>query len=262
MRTYQLKETYYNKGLFELPDSNLNSFELFQYNHLNKQFNEYLQCENHDFTYKNKNYEYPIVIKSDGIYSGKFRLDPFFYTLKDIPFKIFMSLNLKGEYSLKNSYNKRIQFVEALIKRASELCGNIRFNDIVPVITDESVNGKYHIHILLFIKDHVKINLRKLVEILYYCLDRQIVYIPHGEKRRSKLIQIIDIPLKAIAYTAKLKKRQLSKYFYYRDKNTERYRKTGSFQSFCKMFKEHGFQRQPSQDSDQPATDLVQLLAA
>jgi hypothetical protein len=262
MRTYQLKETFYNKGLFELPDSNFNSFELFKYNEITQQYNEYIQCDNHDFSYRNENYAYPITLKKDGIYSGEYRLDPFFYSLKDIPFKIFMSFNLKGEYSLRNSHNKRVEFVEDLIKRASILCKNINFNDIVPVFAEETVNSRYHIHILLFIKDHVKVNLRKLVEILYYCLDRNIVYIPHGEKRRKKIIQIIDTPLKAIAYTSKLKKKQLSKTFYMRNKNMEAYRKCGSFQSFHKFYLKHRFQKEPLESNLKPRTDLLKLLAA
>jgi hypothetical protein len=262
MKTYLLKETFYNKGLFELPDSNLNSFELFKYNQLTHQYNKYLECDNHDFSYRNENYAYPITLNKDGIYSGEYRLDPFFYSLQDIPFKIFMSFNLKGEYCLRNSHNKRVEFVENLIKRASTLCKNINFNDIVPVFAEETVNSRYHIHILLFIKDHVKVNLRKLVEILYYCLDRNIVYIPHGEKRRKKIIQIIDTPLKAIAYTSKLKKNQLSKVFYIRNKNTEAYRKCGSFQSFRKFYLKHRFKIEPPEDSLKPCTDLLKLLAA
>jgi hypothetical protein len=262
MKTYQLKESFYNKGLFELPDSNFNSFELFQYNKLTQQYNKYLECDNHDFSYRNENYSYPITLKKDGIYSGEYRLDPFFFSLQDIPFKIFMSFNLKGEYCLKNSYNLRVEFVENLIERARILCGNINFNDIVPVFTEESVNSKIHIHILLFVKNNVKTNLMKLVEILYYCLDRNIVYIPHGEHRRRKIIQIINTPLKAIAYTSKLKKNQLSKVFYFRDKNTERFRKTGSFQSFLKMYLKHGFIKQPPEHTSNFYTDLIKLLAA
>jgi len=262
MRTYQLKETFYNKGLFELPDSNLNSFELSEYSKLTQQYNEYIECDNHDFSYRNQNYPYPIILKKDGIYSGEYRVDPFFYSLKDIPFKIFMSLNLKGEYCLKNSYKKRVEFVENLIKKASIICKNISFNDIVPVFSEERVNSKYHIHIILFIKDHVKVNLRRFVEILYYCLDRDIVYIPHGEKRRRKIIQIIDTPLRAIAYTSKLKMNQLSKVFYLRNKNTEAYRKCGSFQSFRKYYLKHRFKKEPSEDNFKPYTDLVNFLAA
>jgi hypothetical protein len=262
MKTYQLKEKYYNKGLFELPYSNFNSFELFKYNELTQQYNKYLECDNHDFSYRNENYPYPIIYNKDGIYSGEYRLDPFFHSLMDIPFKIFMSFNLKGEYSLKNSYKLRVEFVENLIERARILCGNINFNDIVPVFTEESVNSKIHIHILLFIKNSVKINLMKLVEILYYCLDRNIVFIPHGEHRRKKIIQITDTPLKAIAYTAKLKKNQISKVFYIRNKNTEEYRKCGSFQSFRKFYLKHRFKIEPSEDNFKPCTDLLKILAA
>jgi hypothetical protein len=262
MRTYQLKETFYNKGLFELPDSNFNSFELFQYKGLEHQFNDYLECDNHDFTTRNKDYERFISIRKDGIYFNEFKLDSFFYIFKDIPFKIFMTFNLKGEYSLKNSFNKRVEFVESLIEKARKLCGNINFNDIVPVFTEESVNGKYHIHILLFIKNHVKINLRKLVEVLYYSLDRKIVYIPHTERRRKKLIQIIDAPLKVIAYISKLKNRKSSKKFYFRNKNNERYRKCGSFQSFRKYYLQHQFQKEVPEETFKPYTDLVKLFAA
>ena len=262
MKTYQLKETFYNKGFFDLPDSNFNSFELFKYNEITQQYNEYIQCDNHDFTYKNENYPYPITLNKDGIYSGDYRLDSFFHSLKDIPFKIFMSFNLKGEYCLKNSHYKRVEFVENLIERARILARNLNFNDIVPVFTEESVNGKLHIHILLFIKDRVKINLRSFVEILYYCLDRTIVYIPHGEKRRKKIIQIIDTPLKAIAYTSKLKKNQISKVFYIRNKNTEEYRKCGSFQSFHKFYLKHRFKKEPLESNLKARPDLLKFLAA
>jgi hypothetical protein len=262
MRTYQLKESFFNKGLFEFPVSNFNSFDFFKYNELTQQYNEYLKCDNHDFTYKNENYPYSITQNKNGIFSGQYRLDPYFYSLKDIPFKIFMSFNLKGELCLINSHYKRVEFVENLIERARILSSNLHLNDIVPVFTEESVNGKLHIHILLFIKDHVKINLRRFVEILYYCLDRDIVYIPHGENRRKKIIQIIDTPLKAIAYTSKLKKNQLSKVFYIRNKNTEDYRKGGSFQSFRKFYLKHRFKKEPPEDCLKPSTDILKILAA
>ena len=242
MRHYQLRERFYNKGLFESQDSNLNAIQKEQYNELLLPYLEYLQCDNKDFSYRNNDYKYPIEERADGIYSGKFRLDPIFYSWKDIPCKIFMTFNFKGVYAHKGSHQKRVEFLENLILKARKLCGNLSFNDIHPVFTEETKNGKRHIHVLLFIKDNVKINLKKLVEALYYSLDNSIVYIPRvrkidknidkkkGEKRTNKIIEIPDIPLSSCAYSTKLQIGELNKPYYIRDKNTERYKKNGSFQ--------------------------------
>jgi hypothetical protein len=262
MKTYQLKENEYSAGLYEPDDSKLNHFELLEYKRHQRLLKRYHCYENKDFSYKNKRYNYPIYTNSKGIYSGKYRLDPIFNSFKDIPFKIFMTFNFKGEYSYKNSHNKRVEYVESLIDKARKLCGNLTFNDIQPVLTEETFNGRYHIHILLFIKDYVKINLRKLVEVLYYSLDRSIIFIPHGEKRRKKLIQIVKVPIATCAYITKLKTGQLNKVFYIRNKNTERYKRNGSFQDFHRMYRQHGFRKRPSDDNYKPYTDLVKLLAA
>ena len=61
MKHYQLKERFYNKGIFESPDSNLNFIQKEQYNELLLlPYLEYLQCYNKDFSYKNDDYKYPI----------------------------------------------------------------------------------------------------------------------------------------------------------------------------------------------------------
>ena len=72
MKTYQLLDFEVQKT----SESKIIPINIFE-SPLNKKF---LESINRDFTDKNESYGFPIEIKSDGIYSGKFLLDPFFYS--------------------------------------------------------------------------------------------------------------------------------------------------------------------------------------
>ena len=225
---------------------------------------EFLESYNSDFCFKNQSYGFPIEIKSDGIYSGKFLLDPFFYSLRDIPWNIFISFHFIGEYRYEENSKIRKEYLETLIRKARYSCHehfiHIGRNDVHPVFSEETIDEKTHIHGILYIKDHVNVNLRTFIEAIFHNIDWTIIQKPRREYKKE-IIQIVDTPLAVAAYISKLDYGKYDKVFYLREKKDD-YKKNGSFYSFLKMFLDHGFKKK---DHDQPAEPFVDsqvLLAA
>ena len=120
------------------------------------------------------------IVDSQGFHKGR-KVDPFFHTIKDIPFRIFLTFHYRTPHFFKATQDaisaRRWVIKDLLYRTKKEL--NLRVKDVQYFgAAERGDSTRIHTHTLIYLKDHIRHMEQAILTKLIKLMPRDIVDTP------------------------------------------------------------------------------------